>query len=246
MASLTPSHDPLTAADSAITPDIFVMSDSKTWEALVDGQSLARYGDGELAIILRRGIWFQKRSRRLAVRLRETLRSTKLLIGIPPIGSAADLQGRGFSPAYVDYCSQLLDMCDPQITYGSSLITRIGHVTHEELRVIISRFHALVDGRHVVVVKGNDGRSDHSILERYADRVSVVDIPAKNAFSYYDEITENIRAARGADSLVLISAGPTATILAADLAAEGQCQAIDFGHFWVTLEQKSRLMDIAI
>ena len=52
--------------------------------------------------------------------------------------------------------------------------------------------------------------------------------PATNAFDKYDEIVKEIRK-QSKDKLILMSLGPTATVLAYDMSKEGY-QCIDTGH----------------
>jgi hypothetical protein len=58
---------------------------------------------------------------------------------------------------------------------------------------------------------------------------SEVNVPPNNAFAEYDRILAECLA-KPKDSLFFISAGMTATVLAADLADAGR-QALDMGHF---------------
>jgi hypothetical protein len=55
-----------------------------------------------------------------------------------------------------------------------------------------------------------------------------IDIPPENAWSEYDRILADARRLPR-DYMFLIAAGPTATILAFDLAIDGY-QALDIGH----------------
>ncbi len=60
--------------------------------------------------------------------------------------------------------------------------------------------------------------------------------PAENAFNYYHAILETtLDKAKGMDFLVLIALGPTATVLAHDLAEHG-VQSIDVGHIDIEYE----------
>lgn len=58
--------------------------------------------------------------------------------------------------------------------------------------------------------------------------------PAENAFSKYEEIIESV-GKESKDTLILLALGPTATVLAYDLAMEGY-QALDLGHFDIEYE----------
>ena len=68
--------------------------------------------------------------------------------------------------------------------------------------------------------------------------------PAKNAFERYDELLSQVMKL-DTQTLILISLGPTATVLSYDLHNEGY-QAIDLGHIdleyeWFLRESKTRV-----
>lgn len=59
--------------------------------------------------------------------------------------------------------------------------------------------------------------------------------PSKSAFSVYDKILRNVLEVHEKEELILIALGPTATILAYDLAEKG-VQALDVGHIDIEYE----------
>lgn len=59
-------------------------------------------------------------------------------------------------------------------------------------------------------------------------------VPEINAFNKYDEIINEVKKL-SKDKLILLAAGPTATVLAYDLYKEGY-QAIDIGHVDIEYE----------
>lgn len=63
--------------------------------------------------------------------------------------------------------------------------------------------------------------------------------PAKNAYDKYDEIVAAIKEHVPWGSLVILALGPTATIMAYDLAKMGY-QALDLGHFDIQYEYHIR------
>ena len=58
--------------------------------------------------------------------------------------------------------------------------------------------------------------------------------PAEDAFEKYDEILNELKK-ESKETLIIIALGPTATVLAYDLAKEGY-QALDMGHFDIEYE----------
>ena len=59
--------------------------------------------------------------------------------------------------------------------------------------------------------------------------------PNRNAFKHYNDILKEVCKYNPADYLILLALGPTATILAYDLALKGY-QAIDIGHVDIEYE----------
>ena len=80
----------------------------------------------------------------------------------------------------------------------------------------------LIEGEYVRSGVGNDLFGDAKSVRR-------IICPAKNAFEKYDEILNAILDFAEKDDLILISLGPTATVLAYDVYKAGY-QAIDFGQ----------------
>lgn len=76
----------------------------------------------------------------------------------------------------------------------------------------------------------------HNDLFEGAASIRRIVCPAENAFNYYHAILETtLDKAKGMDFLVLIALGPTATVLAHDLAEHG-VQSIDVGHIDIEYE----------
>jgi hypothetical protein len=85
------------------------------------------------------------------------------------------------------------------------------------------------DQKNVVVVCGeNSFKKVSPELVDNALSVSYVKGPSKNAFEKYDELIARV-SQNSTSSVVLISLGPTATVMAHDLYKMGY-QAIDIGH----------------
>ena len=94
------------------------------------------------------------------------------------------------------------------------------------------RFDALKkiwQGRNLVIVEGEKSRLGIG-NDLFAGAKSIVRIlgPAEHAFDRYEELLAETKK-QGKDKLVLVALGPTATVLAYDLAIEGY-QALDIGH----------------
>ena len=79
-----------------------------------------------------------------------------------------------------------------------------------------------VEGRQAFIGVRNDLFDGAASIRR-------IIVPSKNAFFAYERILNAVKQNIADDTLVLISLGPTATVLAYDLAMEG-VQAIDIGQ----------------
>lgn len=97
------------------------------------------------------------------------------------------------------------------------------------------------DNQDVLIVEGEYTRFGvgNDLLEN-ASNISRILAPGKNAFSKYEEIFAAVKEF-GQNRLILITLGPTATIMAHDLAKEG-FWAIDIGQFDVEYEWYLRNM----
>ena len=84
-------------------------------------------------------------------------------------------------------------------------------------------------GRDVVLVNGDNRRfdKDPTILAG-ARSVGLINVPAQNAFTEYGAIKRACER-HTKDTLFILAAGPTATVLAYDLSEAGY-QALDLGH----------------
>ena len=89
----------------------------------------------------------------------------------------------------------------------------------------------ICEGAQTRVGVGNDLLSKCKSVRR-------IICPSENAFSKYDEILTRLKQ-ESKDTLILFALGPTATVLAYDLAKEGY-QALDMGHFDIEYEWYKR------
>lgn len=192
--------------------------------------SIARFGDGELNISIGRSIGFQKKDKRLAVRLKEILNSKEknILIGIntlPEVNQLSDI----WKKFIIRRGYRVLRILDENRTYESSTITTTFPKDEYALHERALQLKKIWDKRNVVFVVGKGSR--FFLSEELFDNISKHDFiygPAKHAFSEYDRLLNEIRK-KSTDNLILLSLGPTATVLAFDLAKLGY-QAVDIGH----------------
>lgn len=200
-----------------------VISEMQTLDLVLSGRSLARYGDGEFKMALNctSGIKSQvanaKLSRQLAAILHE---SGDCLVGIPNLRSntpKAEFWGR-----VEPWATTLLS---PYRQYVSSFVSRADSAPWINTEEYWSKVEQLWRGRDVMVVRGS-GKVFRQRAMASAKSVTEILCPKFSAWSSYQDILDRI----GTPSMpVLISLGPTATVMAVELCARG-VHAIDVGH----------------
>ncbi len=208
-----------------------VIDERATLRALCERRaSLARYGDGELEIMIGRDIHFQEYDPRLARRLREVLRaaSPKFLVGIPNF-DVLQIKTASRQRNWDRYRLMFSHLVRRNAEYFSAFVSRPASVVGLESAEYFRAFEPLWSGRDVVLVHNNAETVKHPLLSG-ARSLRHVACPPKNAFAHYDRLFEEAAAHLATpDVLYLIAAGPTAGVLAWDLAQRG-AQALDIGH----------------
>ncbi|WP_133152089.1 GT-D fold domain-containing glycosyltransferase, partial [Vibrio lentus] len=166
-------------------------------------------------------------------RLQEILHhesKNNLLICIPPFNEKTNnLKNYYGSLSFWEYywlnrfenVNQLLS----HSSYSNSFVTRETIFYECDITMVKQVWH----GRNVTFVYGNNGRfnAEHELFDGIKSKSEIL-IKPTNAFDDYNSIlAECIK--YETDTLFLIAAGPTATVLAFDLWKNG-FQALDIGH----------------
>ena len=206
-----------------------VLDEVQTLQAVVNGASLARYGDGELKMASHdAGIKSQDSDAALSQRLREVLlKPGACLVGLPNIHEVlrqhvSDQKVEHWSK-YMRYGRMLSVMDRP---YVSAFITRPDSAPWIDTPAYWKLFASLWVGQDVTVVRGS-GKSltGDRLIEWGAGTVTEILAPRQHAWFQYQELLERI----GTPARALLCLGPTATVMAMDLCAKG-VHAIDCGH----------------
>lgn len=201
--------------------------------------SLCRYGDGEFEIMLHRERpWFQKTDRKLAERLREVIASGREDV----IVAVAD--NFGLLAAYKDDAAddirkymvpnreEISSLLDRGCIYYDAYVSR-PYIIYKDRTYADGIFKVfkqiwqdrevmLVEGRTALIGVGND-------LFQGARDIRRIECPEKNAWDVYGDILQTVQEKARRETLICISLGPTATVLAYDLALAGY-QALDIGQ----------------
>ena len=195
--------------------------------------SIARYGDGELRLCLGRHQMSQRWTPEIGRRLREILieENPLLLVGIPRIDGRTDWPRPEKGVYWARWNTKpIRQLYNPARDYFSAFITRPDSGTglyQPEYWDLIRQIWA---GRRVTLLKGEGTGFDKqpSLFELADGPPTVILGPATQAFQKHDRLLSRMLR-EPVDNVLVISLGPTATVLAADLAREGR-QALDLGH----------------
>lgn len=204
--------------------------------------SICRYGDGEFNIALGNEIGFQHLGNDMPKRMYDVLVSDEdnILVGIPDIFDSLNAF-EGFTKKFwKEYRLTKLDSLQRlfpiQRKYYNSFITRFADFAVDQTDVCIPLFRKIWDNRDVYIVEGEQTRIGvgNDLLDNAANVYRIL-APAKNAYDVYDRIVSSVVKHAPKGSLIIIALGPTATIMAYDLAKMGY-QALDLGHFDIQYE----------
>jgi len=240
-------YDKVTNGDFSVRIPIIRSVDETLDKILQDKCSFSRFGDGEFRIMEDGRIHYQARSPELALRLKEVIASDNpnLLIGLPPCFGAMEDYLPPVRDFWVKWMSRKRQMVysylDMSRVYYDAFLSRVyvqSHKTDEHYRRCADCYEKakrIWAGRDVVICEGEGTRFGmfNDLLDGAAS-ISRILCPARNAFDKYGEILSAFGDI-GADKLILIALGPSATVLAHDLCGRG-CQAIDIGAFDVDYE----------
>lgn len=228
-------NDPICAGKYALP---HIMSLEETIQAIAnDHKSIARFGDGEFGLIFGDARWrFQQTDDKLALRLRQVVTSDEPNILIGLINFYGDLSHRTphdadgirsyITPAIRAQHMQLLNL---KRLYANTGISRSTSWDIVKLQKTIwnQKDCVFIEGNLTRMGVGNDLFDNARSIQRIL-------CPAENAFDRYDDILNEARKL-STDKTILIALGPTASVLAYDLALIGY-HAIDIGHVDLSYE----------
>ncbi len=195
-----------------------------TLDKLLEGHSIARFGDGEIRLAIGRDVKHQKAIPKLSEELRHILKNpTKCLVGVPYICMN--------SPKYAvwkHYDTPVYkSLYNPEKQYYSAFITRPDSAPLIDKPTYWQNVKKLWLEKNIIVVSGSRKGFRDSDLLHEASSVKFIESVPTEAYAEIDNIEKEI----GDDTskVVLLSLGATATVLAWRLAEKG-FQALDLGH----------------
>lgn len=201
--------------------------------------SVSRFGDGELHMIDNFGdIGFQKSNEKLSYRLKEVLTSQNkdCIVCLPfPLYSINGYTKKSqyfWKASVVQHYRRYKKYLDINKTYHNSFISRpyMDYVDKFTTGIYFEKFKSLWLDKKVLIVEGNLTKlgvgNDLFYNVNKIDRIITLN---KNVFNLYDKLFQEIALVIQNYDLVLLALGPTASVLALDL-AHFKVQVVDIGH----------------
>ncbi len=220
-----------------------IKSIEETLDKIINDKcSIARFGDGEFACMNHSRIAFHDASEDLAKRLKEVISSDlpDLLIGLPDCFGSLDCYVPYTQKFWRKWMSKKRQMAysylDMNAIYYNAFFNRCylnynkTDEFHERCATYFDRLKQMWENRDVVLLESQQARLGvgNDLFDEARSVSRILFCPARNAFNKYAQILSAFDEV-DPNALILVSLGPTATVLAYDLCRKGY-QAIDFGH----------------
>ncbi|MBT2679816.1 SP_1767 family glycosyltransferase [Bacillus sp. ISL-35] len=226
-----------------VKPPTVRTTDETLTKLIEEKASISRFGDGEFALMNGKDLLFQPYIPLLARRLKEIIKNDqeKHLVGIPNVFLNLDWCSDKASAYWNRYLNinrfKIYRMINFNNVYYDSLVTRL-YIDHKDKKLAKKRFNKykqLWNNRSIVIVEGDKSRLGiGNDLFNGATSIERIICPSTNAFEKYEDILNEV-IKHDRLKLILIALGPTATVLAYDLAILGY-HAIDIGHIDIEYE----------
>lgn len=205
------------------------------------GSSLSRFGDGEFELMLERyRPWFQSPDKRLAKRLREIIQAEtdeRIVVAIADDFGCLEQYNEESADAIREYLAggtrkRIMPFIDLDREYYDAYVSRpyLMYKDKKNAEAVFDLFKSIWKDRNLILVEGKYGRAGvGNDLLSGAKSIRRILCPEQNGWDRYEEILSCVKNAAQAEDLVCVSLGPTATVMAYDLAGEG-IQALDIGQ----------------
>lgn len=219
-----------------------ILTTNETIDKINEGFSIARFGDGEFKWMLNiKQNSFQTQNEKLRIRLSEIILNTnnndKILIAIPDVLVTLEnrtIEAKAYwAKFYVDNYKKINNFLNSNTIYGNANLTRVymGYQNKDknEIQSKFDKIKTIWNKKDVLIVEGENTKLGiGNDLFDNTNSIQRIICPSTNAFDLYDEILKaTIKNAN--NKIVLISLGPTATVLSYDLSLQN-IQALDIGH----------------
>ena len=203
-----------------------ILNEEETIQKLKKGYSLARFGDGEFFKIMLESKGISKLQDFNLVLQKKLFNIfsdpiENLLIGIPSLKYKKPWV-KNFHNKFEEFIKD--KKCREVSTFVSAFFSRpslVGKATKNYFKLVRS----IWKDKHIVIINFNPTLVWHDLFN--IDNYNFILIDRRNCFSCYDNILNSCSIYD--DSIFLVSAGPTASCLAYDIAKTGR-QCIDIGQ----------------
>lgn len=226
-----------------------ILDKKSTINILVNSNlSLARFGDGEINLIMGISIPFQKNDKELASKLAKILKNKQenLIVGIPydyyycKYNSNQNQFIKDFElTAYPLLRKNFLEYIDLHNTYcdtGFNGITMLEETEYNELKKIWNNRNILI-----VACKEALKKIKYNIYNN-AKQIDYIFVPNKDSFSEYKQTLNKIEQ-YDKNTLIILMGGPLSKVLASDLSNIGY-RALDLGHLMKSYDYYKRGIEV--
>jgi len=216
----------------SITLETF--SDHEIKKSIEDGQSIIRFGDGEMLLMTGRDIYFQETCAALNKGLRTIIENysedSPYILGVPTnkLGASTQtLKEAGTLKVWRLYRVFFKHRFDATLPYCTATYFYIKEAFEKNVMPHIK-------DRHIIWVskKENYDEALTGYFDNRAKAITYIETPSTNAFTEYDTIKADVLRAVEASNLrpiLLLAAGPATKVLAYELSQMG-IQCLDIGQ----------------
>lgn len=201
-------------------------------------QSLIRFGDGEVDLMLNRSIPFQKANAQFAGRLWNSFTSDvpSLSTAIPGIFSGFPAMSDNNVHYFWKDCYYLtkwfFENANPNKLYFNAHISSPYVTTYgtycEILPLVYKYLRQIWKDKDIVLLRGNNGQKYEYDVYDTARSQTVFFAPPTQSWSVYEKLKEQLLN-EDPNKLYIIAAGPISKVLVYDLVLTGR-RALDLGH----------------
>ena len=224
--------------------NIKVMNMDETIDIMLNtDKSLVRFGDGEMELIRGKNISFQSTDARLAEELKNILffDNDNFVVALPDIFDGVDqyiMPSQHFWKEHLLFCRRIyIQNCNRNKVYASAFFSRcyFSIADKKQCSRWFEKIKSIWKDCEIVIIEGCRAHSgvENDLFDQ-AKMVERIICPSDNAYQFYSAILEKCRVFPRT-KLMLVSLGPTAKVLAADLFGSGY-RVIDIGNLDIEYE----------
>lgn len=221
-----------------------LLSLDETLDLIIDEHySVSRNGDGELNLMMGEAIDFQHADPRMSKLLKKALNAKmdKYISCLPSVFvdyTRFHDRAQRYFDNYLHSKRYFYYSYAKSPIYGDAFMSRFYIDFKDKSASVnqVAKLKRIWAGQDVILVEGKDSRLGvNNDLFNGAKSIMRVLGPAINAFDRYDELMTKVKGVANKESLILLALGPTATVMAYEL-AKGGFWAVDIGHIDIEYE----------